>query len=435
MSGNSASSPPRPPWRRRPWPVLLAGLAITAAGLILFAAGANLAPIRFVLFLVGLITVGAAVSMRFRVAGPFFDERMETAGMLAVAAFAGLLAFIGVDPAWDSMKMVLVVMIAVALLGAVLVLLPATVRAIMVGALILAHFGGMITAATTIEPPGTSAPWVSRQLWSNVYRRYLQFMYLNNAYHFYSPEPGPPALLWFHIQYADGQVRWFKIPHRDEDPVPIHHTRLLSITESASMALAQPPPDPQRWADLKYKRERVGELFDIDVAPDYVMPEYLQYQETQIFSLKMIESYVRHVAWEFPSLGDPTNTVKTIKVYRLRHKIITAQEMAEGRSPLEKIMYVGFYQGEYDAQGKLLHVEYGPEGNVTEVNDPFLFWYMPIYYRPKDHSKFLRPDMKPDELELFDAITRHARLDIETKTVSKDPNDTPWDDGAESKQP
>jgi hypothetical protein len=438
MSSNTTPPSARTPWRLRPWPVLLAGLAVTAVGLLLSMAGDALAPIRFVLFMAGLITVGAALSMRFRVAGPFFEERMETAGMLAVAAFACLLAFadaISADPSWDSMQMVLVVMIAAALLGVVLVLLPTMIRTIVVGVLVLVHFGGMITAATTIEPPGASAPWVSRQLWANVYRRYLQFMYLNNAYHFYSPEPGPPALLWFHIKYDDGQVKWFKIPHRDEDPLPIHHTRLLSITESTAVASTQPPQDPGRWSDLKSARERAGELFDIEVAPDYVMPEYLQYQETQTFSQKMIESYVRHVAWEFPSLGDPANTVKSIKVYRLRHKIISPQEVAEGRSPLDKLMYIGFYQGEYDAAGKLLHAEYDADGNVTVVNDPFRYWYMPIYYRPKDHSKFYRPNMKPDELELFDGVTRHAQLDLDAKTISKDPNDTPWDDGAETKQP
>ena len=126
MSANPLSASPRRAWRLRPWPVLLTGLAVTAVGLVLFAAGNALAPLRFVLCLAGLITVGAAVNMRFRVAGPYFDERMETAGMLAVAAFACLLAFIGADPSWDSMQMVLVVLIAVALAGAVLVLLPTT---------------------------------------------------------------------------------------------------------------------------------------------------------------------------------------------------------------------------------------------------------------------------------------------------------------------
>ena len=306
----------------------------------------------------------------------------------------------------------------------------------MVGVLVLVHFGGMIDAATTIEPPGASAPWVSRMMWAHVYRRYLQFMYLNNAYHFYSPEPGPPALLWFHIRYDDGQVKWFKIPHRDEDSVPIHHTRLLSITESTSIDVHAAAA--RRHAAGRTSRphgERVGDLFDIEVAPDYVMPVRLQYQEAQTFSQKMIESYVRHVAWEFPSLGDPGNKVEGIKVYRLRHTIISPQLVAEGRSPLDKTLYIGYYQGEYDADGKLLHADYDDKGNITQVNDPFRFWYMPIYYQPKDHSKFYRPDMKPDELELVDCITRHARLDLDQKKVSNDPNDTPWDDGAEKTQP
>ena len=140
--------------------------------------------------------------------------------------------------------MVLVVLDAAALAGVVLVLLPTPARMIVVGVLVLVHFGGMITAATTIDPPGASAPWVSQQAWL-WYRPYLQFMYLNNAYHFYSPEPGPPALVWFHIKYKDGQVKWVKIPHRDDDPVPIHHTRLLSITESTAMpSPVQQPPEP-----------------------------------------------------------------------------------------------------------------------------------------------------------------------------------------------
>ncbi len=435
MSTNATPGPSRTARRLGPWPVLLAGLGATALGLILDVAGENLAPIRFVLFLAGLITVGAALSMRFRVAGPFFEERMETAGMLALAAFACLLAFIGADPSWDSMQMVLVVLIIVTLFAVVLVLLPTSIRLVVVGLLVLAHFGGMITAATTIEPPGASAPWVSRMMWAHVYRKYLQFMYLNNAYHFYSPEPGPPSLVWFHIKYADGQVKWFKIPHRDEDPIPIHHTRLLSITESTSVTVPQQQLDLARWSDLRSSRERAGEVFGIEVAPDNVMPISLQYQEAQLFSQKMIESYVRHVAGEFPYLGDPGNPVKSIKVYRLRHSIISAQLIAEGHGPLDQILYLGYYQGEYDAAGKLLHADYDANGNLTKVNDPFRFWYMPIYYRPKDHSKFYRPDMKPDELELFDGITRHARLDLDTNKVSNDPNDTPWNDGAEKSQP
>ena len=111
---------------------------------------------------------------------------MESAGVLAIAAFAALLAYWATDPAWDSMAMVLVVLIAVSLVGVVLVLLPTPAQLSWSASWCWSTSGGMITAATTIDPPGSSAPWVSMKAWL-WYRPYLQFMYLNNAYHFYSP--------------------------------------------------------------------------------------------------------------------------------------------------------------------------------------------------------------------------------------------------------
>ena len=31
-------------------------------------------------------------------------------------------------------------------------------------------------------------------------------MYLNNAYHFYSPDPGPATYVWFRIFYISNEV-------------------------------------------------------------------------------------------------------------------------------------------------------------------------------------------------------------------------------------
>ena len=76
------------------------------------------------------------------------------------------------------------------------------------------------------------------------------------------------------------------------------------------------------------------------------MPLQGQYQETQEYSLKMQESYVRHVANLYP--GSEDNPITGIKVYRLRHTIMNPQAMAEGRNLLNPTLFVGFYQGEYD---------------------------------------------------------------------------------------
>jgi hypothetical protein len=456
MSDSPMTSVSRRFWPPRPWHVLLVGLGVTLLGLLGATLGDNFAGLRFVLFLVGLVTAGAAVSMRLRRAGwAAFEDRMETAGMLAVAAFAALLAllnYMSVDTAWDSMEMVLVALILAALAGVVLVLLPTTARMIVGGLLVVVHFLGILSAATAIDPPNSAAPWVARVAHQYVYRPYVEFMYLNNAYHFYSPEPGPPSLLWFHVKYENGKVKWVKIPHRDDDPVPIHHVRLLSITESsAALEQLQLRADYETATYIKYQRNKWGELFDIKEAPEFIMPVPSQEQETQPFSQKMIESYVRHIAFTHPSLGEAPNGVKSIKVYRLRHGIILPQAMAEGRDPRDKTLFVGYYQGEYDKDGNLLYPDtYTLDGNpnspsvpydypgakLAKREDAFRFWYMPVYYRPKDHSKpVVTPEMRPQDLELVDCLTRHAWFDLGQKKVIEDPADSPWDVETELDQP
>ena len=386
------------------------------------AVGNWLAPLSFVLYLIGLVLAGAGVSLHFKTAGQAFEERMETAGVLAVAAFAALLAFVGTDPAWESMEMVLVAMIVVALAGVVLVLLPKSLRMIAGGVLILIHFGGMVTAATNIDPPGSVAPWISQQLWVRFYRPYLQFMYLNNAYHFYSPEPGPPSVVWFHIKYTNGKVRWYKIPNRDLDPVPLHHTRLLSITESTGSVYQQVPWAPSVLQDIRSKRETAGAEYGIPL-DEAVMPINSQYQEALPFSQKMIESYVHHVALRFPWFDKPDNTVQSIKVYRFRQTIIPTSALAEGRDPVDKNLLIGYYQGEYNKDDALLKPDVvDKNGAVLERKDPFRFWYMPIYYRAGDHV-------------LVDGLTQHARLDLDKLPLAQtfDPNDSPW--GGQGEEP
>ena len=409
-------------WRPRPWPVLLTGLAITTLGLVAAALPDAVAPFRFLLFLAGLILTGAGVSLQFKTGGQAFEERMETAGVLALAAFAALLAFLGADASWDSMQMVLVVMIGVALVGVVLVLLPKPARMIVGGGLILFHFGGMVTAATDIAPAGAAAPWLPQELWLHIYRPYLQFLYLNNAYHFYSPEPGPPSVVWFHIRYQNGKVKWFKIPDRDNDPVPLHHTRLLSVTENTATLFQRLPWNANVVAAIRASREQAAKDYDFPL-DESIMPINSQYQEPELYSKKLIESYVRHVAATYPSLGDAANAVKSIKVYRFRQTIIDMKRMAEGDDPQDKNLLIGYYQGEYDKDGNALHADvFDKDGNLLQRNDPFRYWYMPIYYRTGDHA-------------LVDYLTKHARLDLDkaAREQTYDPNDSPWGIAEESK--
>ena len=69
--------------------------------------------------------------------------------------------------------------------------------------LVLYHFAGIFSAITS--PPPT--PWLTGQFWARVFRPHLEFSYVNNAYQFYSPQPGPAQVLWFCITGTDGQCR------------------------------------------------------------------------------------------------------------------------------------------------------------------------------------------------------------------------------------
>jgi hypothetical protein len=119
--------------------------------------------------------------------------------------------------------------------------------------LITLHFAGIATACLAAPP----TPWLVLQLWTRVFRPYLEFMYLNNAYHFYAPEPGPASYLWFRVIFEapdeSEHGRWYKVPHVDENgqvdhTVALEYQRFLALTESVTTGTPPPVPihvDPQ----------------------------------------------------------------------------------------------------------------------------------------------------------------------------------------------
>ncbi|MGH7226777.1 MAG: hypothetical protein ACRELF_26480, partial [Gemmataceae bacterium] len=217
---------------RRPWPVLLAGLACTVIGLAL--SRTPLVPLRLLFLGAGLLLAGIASARRLQTTSwEHLEDRAESAGLLAMSAFVSLLTYLAMEESWDSGRIFSIALITIALVGSFLVLLPRTGRRIAAVLLVGLHFTGILTAITSVSPHNEPAPWLSAQLWVHVYRPYLFFAYLTNAYHFYSPDPGPPTLLWFHVEYADGSARWIKIPSRHDSPVALHHQRLLAAAESA----------------------------------------------------------------------------------------------------------------------------------------------------------------------------------------------------------
>lgn len=83
-------------------------------------------------------------------------------------------------------------------------------------------------------------PFVMRVL-SSYYRPYLKTMWLDNAYRFYAPDPGPTEVIWYHLQYNDGSTRWTQVPRREDFYFRMPFQRHMSIALLGSMMNEQQP--------------------------------------------------------------------------------------------------------------------------------------------------------------------------------------------------
>ena len=248
-----------------PWPWLFGALGAVLTAFVWVQLDTEaLAGLRVVLVFGGVVAAGVAVAVR-------------PAASLVVAG-AGLTAFVGSwalfvgdgepavffrtvftprlplptqDGEWDSIRLVLAVAAGVAWGAALIVLLPQLWRRVVVSVLIVVHFAGILSAVLSPEP----GPRLVGRAFVYFYRYYLDFMYLNNAYHFYAPEPGPSYFFWFWVEYTtldeqghverDKQGRVityherFKVPNLNDEgwpqyPLAIQYQRRLAMASLAS---------------------------------------------------------------------------------------------------------------------------------------------------------------------------------------------------------
>jgi hypothetical protein len=363
---------------RRPWlsplNLLIAGAAATVlAGLMAMTLGDRLVPLRVMLILAGLALALSAVNHRLRNFAEALEDRGITAVYLTLATFVVLIASLACDEEWDSFRLVLGVFVGIGLIAALLVMLPRMVRRTFILLLVLFHFGGILTAVFSVPPPSGLQCWMTGTLWTYVYRPYLQFMYLNNAYHFYSPEPGPATHLWFCVKYDSPNVppRWVDVPRREDYPSRLLYQRATALTETTTYPRYGYPADIEgRVWRRSQQRDLIPYLPDLQVNKGSPLADVSQYREPQeITSKKYIASYARHVARDpkYRSPDSPDTPVRSVKVYRVMHNLLNAQEMARGESPESPTKFWPFYMGEFDA-----------DGNLLDPNDPLLYWAVPI---------------------------------------------------------
>jgi hypothetical protein len=360
------------------WPLLLSGLVTIASGT--FLSVALHAPTPWLT--VSLVSLGALLT------GGAIAARSDSAAVWALAAVGAGLGCVGFwKIGWDSAQVLFFVLMATAGVGTVVVLLPAAARWIVISALIVIHFGGILTAVCAAAP-GT---WIASTLWNFFYRPHLQFMYLNSSYHYYAPEPGAAVLIWFCIHYepnADGSPhwRWIKVPDFDKQGHPLRPDgdRLWPNTEyTRHLDLAGSIYFPEYSDDSgvplaarQQRRVQAGELRGIPLYPAAELGIEYQYRPPNKISLRWTEAYARHVAHTYRHKKKPELAVKSVQVYRVIHNIANAKQIAEGWDPCDPIMYQPFYQGEYGPDGNPRHMYFDELGRPDP--DPFLFWLIPI---------------------------------------------------------
>src|SRR6516165_4064187 len=395
-----------------PWPAM--GIALGASFVALGLGKLDLHGTGVIVLLIvatGLVAAGVAVVIQPR--------SSIVLGLAAVVAFVA--SMVGNESEWDSGRLVLRVLCAVAAVSAIVVFFSPRVRRAVFSVIILLHFGGILTA---VSSPSNS--WLAYNVWVYLYKPYLQFMYLNNAYHFYAPEPGPTPLLWFCIEYepnADGtrNLRWVKVPYLDmdfdrlrPDETPLwpnlEYTRRLSLAESTNYQ-AEP------WInfnDLFALRQAAGEQLGIPFHSD-VYP-HLQYREPNDGAKINIQSYARHVASTFRHQTKPELEVTGVKVYRAIHNIISAELLNAGVDPRDPALYHPFYMGEFDKNGKMKRYSRPLQtfkvilSSLPELGtidrDPFLYWIIPIERPPRRRDQDFKTWLK--ESKITNYVKKHA---------------------------
>jgi hypothetical protein len=379
MASADAVIPAEQDWPlSNPWPWMIAGLILVGTAFLWDQGlGDKLTPVRVGLVFLGVLAAGAGVAIRAN------SEKVLLAAALTTFIGVFALSVPGEESSWNSIRLMLGVATVVAVVAAFLVAIPRVWRRVVVSVAVVVHFCGILTAVTAAPP----APWLANVAWTYFYRPYLQFMYLNNAYHFYAPNPGNSYEIRFRVEYtteADpGFVHWTwrTVPKLDADGWP-EYSLALQYQRRIALAslLAQSTRAGGPTAEEVYRREEANMERYQDQRPiiprNPVDTQIPQYAAPSPSALRIMASFVRHVAYEFRQ-SKPEAHIKEIKVYRVEHKILSAGEVQIRKKWDEPNTYFPYFWGTYD-----------PEGVLKSEQDPYLYWQLPIMEIKPNHPIF-----------------------------------------------
>jgi hypothetical protein len=384
--------------RIKPFTILVWGVVFSLlAGVLNLAAGESLVVLRGLALFASFLCVIGMVSVQLQITGWSFEERTRSSGFVLGASLVCLFNLYCMDESWDTLIMAVKVMIAIGLFGCSIILLPTILRKIAISVLMLVHFTAILTAVTCVAPPGGAPPWISFQLWSRVFRPYLYFFYLNNAYHFYSPEPGPAQLLWFYVKFEDGSAEWLHVPDRDDYFTRQEYQRMLSLTESANW-YGSPFVSEVEIENRLRSRNTAANLFSPTITPCQEGLAHSQYLKLGAYQRQMTASFARYVARHYQSKKHTEAPVKSVKVYRVTHIIVEGPDMADKLDPNFPNMFWPYYHGEFDR-----------DGNLLDPDDPFLYWLIPYDLKAKPNRKINPEKFRPEDVDVVDQVEIHAK--------------------------
>ncbi len=353
-----------------------------------------------------LLLVSAAALL----AGGMLSLRPDAALVWLLAALTAAANSFGFPDHWDSGQMLMRVVAGAGLVGAALMAVPRVYRRVAVVGFVALHFSSLLVATTWPD----STPWITNQLGQRIYLPFMQFTYLRNAYHFYSPEPGPASHLFALLTYetdeldpATGKPRtlseWVTLPRRDtqwKDPLGLTYYRRLSLTENAVRSGSDLGSNSDERQQVRKRREEValGLLPGVkkipQASPTYEV-EFRWYAPPQAdVSRFLLPSFTHHLAAEYST---PGFKVVNVKLYRAEHRIVTTQYFVTQKlSPFHPTLYRVYFLGDYTAAGKLV-----------DPQDPMLYWLIPIV--PKA-GKLKLDEPSPDQFT--DWLTEHAGFEF-----------------------
>ena len=108
-----------------------------------------------------------------------------------------------------------------------------------VSVLLLWHLSAIVVGPAAVDPSSGLMSSVFE-----VYRPYLDGLYLNHGYHFFAPEPGPSHLIRYELAFADGSQKTGLFPHKTEHQPRLLYHRHFMLSEHASQ-FAEPGTPPE----------------------------------------------------------------------------------------------------------------------------------------------------------------------------------------------